>query len=164
MRRETSLRTRLSVPYERALDMAKAALKAEGFGVLTEIDVKETLKAKIGAEFRKYDILGACNPSIAFMGLQRHLELGLLLPCNVIVYEEGDGSVVSIQDPGEDAGRDQEPGTGGGGDHRPRAPGAVSPRRWRGLGRGHGFCGLNLQLESAASRDRPPQFLACGLG
>ena len=95
------LRTRLSVPYEKALDMAKAALKAEGFGVLTEIDVKETLKAKIGAEFRKYDILGACNPSIAFMGLQRHLELGLLLPCNVIVYEEGDGSVVSIQDPGE---------------------------------------------------------------
>jgi uncharacterized protein (DUF302 family) len=95
------LRTRLSVPYEKALDMAKAALKAEGFGVLTEIDVKETLKEKIGVDFRKYDILGACNPSIAFMGLQRHLELGLLLPCNVIVYEEGDGSVVSIQDPGE---------------------------------------------------------------
>ena len=95
------LRTRLSVPYERALDMAKAALKTEGFGILTEIDVKETLKAKIGADFRKYDILGACNPSIAFMGLQRHLELGLLLPCNVIVYEDGDGSVVSIQDPGE---------------------------------------------------------------
>ena len=81
--------------------MTKAALKAEGFGVLTEIDVKETLKAKLGADFRKYDILGACNPSIAFMGLQRHLELGLLLPCNVIVYEEGDASVVSIQDPGD---------------------------------------------------------------
>ena len=101
MAQRAPLRTRLSVPYERALDMAKAALKAEGFGVLTEIDVKETLKAKIGADFRKYDILGACNPSIAFMGLQRHLELGLLLPCNVIVYEDGDGSVVSIQDPGE---------------------------------------------------------------
>jgi uncharacterized protein (DUF302 family) len=101
MAEKRSLRIRLSVPYERALDMARAALKAEGFGVLTEIDVKETLKAKIGADFRKYDILGACNPSIAFMGLQRHLELGLLLPCNVIVYEEGDGSVVSIQDPGE---------------------------------------------------------------
>ncbi len=95
------LTTRLSVPYERALDMTKSALKAEGFGVLTEIDVKETLKAKLGADFRKYDILGACNPSIAFMGLQRHLELGLLLPCNVIVYEDGDGSVVSIQDPGD---------------------------------------------------------------
>jgi uncharacterized protein (DUF302 family) len=101
MAEKGSLRVRLSVPYEKALDMARAALKAEGFGVLTEIDVKATLKAKIGADFRKYDILGACNPSIAFMGLQRHLELGLLLPCNVIVYEEGDGSVVSIQDPAE---------------------------------------------------------------
>ena len=101
MAEKAPLRIRLSVPYEKALDMAKAALKAESFGVLTEIDVKETLKGKIGVDFRKYDILGACNPSIAFMGLQRHLELGLLLPCNVIVYEEGDGSVVSIQDPGE---------------------------------------------------------------
>jgi len=101
MAEKAPLKIRLSVPYERAVDMAKAALKAEGFGVLTEIDVKETLKAKIGADFRKYDILGACNPSIAFMGLQRHLELGLLLPCNVIVYEDGGGSVVSIQDPGE---------------------------------------------------------------
>jgi uncharacterized protein (DUF302 family) len=109
MAEKAPLRTRLSVPYEKALDMAKAALKAEGFGVLTEIDVKETLKAKIGVEFRKYDILGACNPSIAFMGLQRHLELGLLLPCNVIVYEEGDGSVVSIQDPGEMLGITKNP-------------------------------------------------------
>jgi uncharacterized protein (DUF302 family) len=109
MAEKGSLRIRLSVPYEKALDMARAALKAEGFGVLTEIDVKETLKAKIGADFRKYDILGACNPSIAFMGLQRHLELGLLLPCNVIVYEEGDGSVVSIQDPGEMLGVTKNP-------------------------------------------------------
>jgi len=101
MAENAPLRIRLSVSYEKALDMARAALKAEGFGVLTEIDVKETLKAKIGAEFRKYDILGACNPSIAFMGLQRHLELGLLLPCNVIVYEDEGGSVVSIQDPAE---------------------------------------------------------------
>jgi uncharacterized protein (DUF302 family) len=101
MAENAPLRIRLSVPYEKALDMARAALKGEGFGVLTEIDVKETLKAKIGAEFRKYDILGACNPSIAFMGLQRHLELGLLLPCNVIVYEDEGGSVVSIQDPAE---------------------------------------------------------------
>ena len=101
MAEKAPLRIRLSVPYEKALEMARAALKTEGFGVLTEIDVKETLKAKIGADFRKYDILGACNPSIAFMGLQRHLELGLLLPCNVIVYEDEGGSVVSIQDPGE---------------------------------------------------------------
>jgi len=109
MAENAPLRIRLSVPHEKALDMARAALKAEGFGVLTEIDVKETLKAKIGVDFRKYDILGACNPSIAFMGLQRHLELGLLLPCNVIVYEDEGGSVVSIQDPAEMLGVTKNP-------------------------------------------------------
>jgi len=81
--------------------MVKAALKDEGFGVLTEIDVKSTLKEKIGADFRRYTILGACNPSVAYMGLQAHLELGLLLPCNVIVYEDDGQSVVAIQDPDE---------------------------------------------------------------
>lgn len=96
---ERELRVQLPVAYEKALEMAKAALAAEGFGILTEIDVKGTLKAKIGADFRKYTILGACNPSIAYVGLQKHLELGLLLPCNVIVYEEDGGSVVAIQDP-----------------------------------------------------------------
>ncbi len=93
------LRVQLPVAYEKALEMTKAALAGEGFGILTEIDVKGTLKAKIGADFRKYNILGACNPSIAYVGLQKHLELGLLLPCNVIVYEEDGGSVVAIQDP-----------------------------------------------------------------
>lgn len=94
-----SLSVRLPVSYEQALDMVKAALKDESFGVLTEIDVKRTLKEKIGADFRKYNILGACNPSIAFVGLQKELNLGLFLPCNVIVYEEDGGSMVAIQDP-----------------------------------------------------------------
>ena len=99
MAAKKGLRARLPVAYEKALEMTKKALAAEGFGILTEIPVNEVLKEKIGADFRKYDILGACNPSIAYVGLQKHLELGLLLPCNVIVYEEDGGSVVSIQDP-----------------------------------------------------------------
>jgi len=96
-----SLSVRLPVTYEDALAKAKRALQTEGFGILTEIDVRRTLKEKIGADFRHYTILGACNPSIAYMGLQAHLELGLLLPCNVIVYEDDGESVVSIQDPHE---------------------------------------------------------------
>jgi uncharacterized protein (DUF302 family) len=99
MTAERPLSVRLSVGYEQALDMVKAALKDEGFGVLTEIDVKSTLKAKIGADFRKYNILGACNPSMAFVGLQKDLNVGLFLPCNVVVYEEDGGSMVTIQDP-----------------------------------------------------------------
>ncbi len=101
MAAEESLGVRLSVGYQEALEKTKAALATEGFGILTEIDVKKTLKEKIGADFRPYMILGACNPSIAFMGLQAHLELGLLLPCNVIVYEDDGQSVVAIQDPHE---------------------------------------------------------------
>ncbi len=99
MAAEEPMSVRLPVSYEQALDMVKAALKDEGFGVLTGIDVKSTLKEKIGADFRKYNILGACNPSMAFMGLQKDLNLGLFLPCNVIVYEEDGGSMVAIQDP-----------------------------------------------------------------
>lgn len=93
-------RTTLNVPYEEAIEKATAALKEEGFGVLTEIDVKATLKKKLNADFRRYIILGACNPKLAYQALQNELEIGLLLPCNVIVYETDEGqSVISIVDP-----------------------------------------------------------------
>lgn len=93
------LRAKLDMSYEAAVERTTAALKEEGFGILTEIDVKATLKEKLDADFRKYVILGACNPSLAHRALSTDLEIGLFLPCNVIVYEEDGGSVVSIVDP-----------------------------------------------------------------
>lgn len=86
------LRIDLSMPYEEALERATAALKEEGFGVLTTIDVRQTLKQKLDRDFRKYVILGACNPPLADRALHAELEIGLLLPCNVIVYEREPGS------------------------------------------------------------------------
>lgn len=82
--------TVLDTSYDDAIGKVKAALKEEGFGVLTEIDVKETLKKKLNKEFRKYVILGACNPPYAHRSLVADLDVGLLLPCNVIVYETDD--------------------------------------------------------------------------
>jgi uncharacterized protein (DUF302 family) len=85
-----------TLSYAEAREAIIAALKQEGFGVLTEIDVRATLKAKLNADFRKYTILGACNPPLAHQALTNEIEIGLLLPCNVIVYEaDGGGSVVS---------------------------------------------------------------------
>ncbi len=94
------LQVSLDLPYEEAIEKATTALKEEGFGVLTEIDVKATLKKKLDADFRRYVILGACNPNLAYQALQNELEIGLLLPCNVIVYETDEGQAkVSIVDP-----------------------------------------------------------------
>jgi len=95
------IRTIVPTPYEETIPRVVEALKQEGFGVLTEIDVAATLKAKIGADFTKYIILGACNPRLAHATLQEELEIGLLLPCNVIVYEAPDTheTVVSAVDP-----------------------------------------------------------------
>ena len=99
MTTDIGIRARLNLPYEQALQKTTDALKAEGFGVLTEIDVQATLKQKLDVDFRKYRILGACNPTLAHQALTNELEIGLLLPCNVIVYEDDGGSVVSIVDP-----------------------------------------------------------------
>jgi uncharacterized protein (DUF302 family) len=89
----------VDISYEQAIEKVTAELKKEGFGVLTFIDVKETLKQKINVDFKKYAILGACNPPIAHRALQEEEQLGLLPPCNVIVYEKDGKTNVSIFDP-----------------------------------------------------------------
>lgn len=99
---ETSygLKVEVPVPYEQAVERATAALKEQGFGVLTTIDVKATLKAKLDRDFRKYTILGACNPPLASRAFDADLDVGMLLPCNVVVYETAAGaSVVAAMAP-----------------------------------------------------------------
>lgn len=90
----TSLRAVLHTQFDEAVSKVTAALKSEGFGVLTEIDVQSTLKQKLGAEMRKYRILGACNPPFAHQALQLQPDAGLMMPCNVAVYEGPEGEVV----------------------------------------------------------------------
>ena len=97
---QLGLNVRLNTDFEEALTRVTAALKAEGFGVLTEIDVKETLKKKLDVDFRPYKILGACNPPLAYRALSAAPEAGLLLPCNVTVsFAEDNVTDVAIIDP-----------------------------------------------------------------
>ena len=94
------IRKTLRATYDEALIRVPEALKTEGFGVLTEIDVQSTLKQKLGVDFRRYKILGACNPTFAHEALQTELGIGVMLPCNVVVYEGDDQrAVVMAIDP-----------------------------------------------------------------
>jgi uncharacterized protein (DUF302 family) len=90
----------IDLSFENTIEKVTEELKKEGFGVLTTIDVKETLKKKIDVDFKKYTILGACNPPLAHKALQAEEEIGLLLPCNVIVYEKDNKTAVSVFNPG----------------------------------------------------------------
>jgi uncharacterized protein (DUF302 family) len=91
---------KIKVSFEEAIDRVIASLKKEGFGILTEIDVKETLKKKLDVDFQKYKILGACNPRFAYRALQAEDKIGTMLPCNVIVQENPEGEVeVAAVDP-----------------------------------------------------------------
>jgi uncharacterized protein (DUF302 family) len=90
----------LSIDYEQALAQLPEALKKEGFGIITEIDLQQTFKTKLGVDFRRYRIFGACNPSFALQALQKDARVGVLLPCNVVLYEKEDGkAVVGAIDP-----------------------------------------------------------------
>lgn len=96
--------------FDEALARVPEALKTEGFGVLTEIDVADTLKKKLNVDFRRYRILGACNPPLAHQALEASLDVGLMLPCNVIVYEDDEGhAVVSAVDPTQTTAAQEDP-------------------------------------------------------
>lgn len=98
------IRTKLNLPYVQAVQKAIEALRIEGFGVLTQIDMQATLKKKLDVDFRPYMILSACNPSLAYRAISTNLDIGVLLPCNIIIYQEDDGSTVSVTDPMETLG------------------------------------------------------------
>jgi len=99
MTTDIGIRTTLKISFEEAIQITVDALKIEGFGVLTQIDVKTTLKDKINVDFRRYVILGACNPTLAHRALSANPDVGLLLPCNITVQEAESGVVVTAVDP-----------------------------------------------------------------
>jgi uncharacterized protein (DUF302 family) len=99
MENNYAIKVKSHLPFEEAKARAVEYLKEEGFGILTEIDVKDTMHNKLGKVFKKYVILGACNPSFAFKTLSAESLIGVFLPCNVIVYEEGEGSVIAAMNP-----------------------------------------------------------------
>ena len=96
---EYGISKKVILGFDEAVAKVTDELKKEGFGVLTTIDVRETLKKKLNVDFKKYVILGACNPPFAYKSLQAEEEIGLLLPCNVIVYEKEGATIVSAFDP-----------------------------------------------------------------
>jgi len=97
--RDYAFRAQLELSYEEALEKIDVALKTEGFGILTSLDMQATLREKLGLEFRKYNILGVCKPSLAQRALSQDLEAGLVLPCTVVIYEEDGRASISIADP-----------------------------------------------------------------
>lgn len=100
----------VSMSFDDALTKVPDALKSEGFGVLTEVDVQKTLAQKLQVSFRKYRILGACNPTLAHRALSAEIDAGVMLPCNVIIYEPDDGqTVVNVVDPLQTLARESGP-------------------------------------------------------
>ena len=107
--KDIALTTELSGSYQDSLEAVVDALRAEGFGILTNIDVQATMREKLGADMAKYTILGACNPPLAHRALLADPSVGLLLPCNVIVYESKGATVVTAVDPQQMLGQESDP-------------------------------------------------------
>ncbi|WP_433702853.1 DUF302 domain-containing protein [Prescottella equi] len=107
---ELGISTRLNTEFDDAIAKTRAALQEQGFGVLTEIDMQATLRAKIGAEMERYVILGACNPQLAHRAVGVDRQIGLLLPCNVVVRSDGDGVIVEAMNPALMVAVTEEPG------------------------------------------------------
>lgn len=107
---ELGISTRLTTEFDDAIAKTRAALQEQGFGVLTEIDMQATLKAKVGAEMEQYVILGACNPQLAHRAVGVDRQIGLLLPCNVVVRTDGDGVIVEAMNPALMVAVTEEPG------------------------------------------------------